>query len=166
MSAQPNYCPLSLEDLLAGEEILKAPLGYCPQIDRETRMILRALLDDLFNHLHCWHDPQKCEEAFLNALFMHDILSDVLNRTPENTKVPETLEWLKPIKATQQHPEKEKTTMSLDHHLDFDDIDHLLSPVFELDLDKLPHSVLVHLEGQIQIMLGMVRRRYDEPDEE
>lgn len=166
MSAPSSHCPLSLEDTEAGKEILKAPLGHCPKIDMETRMILRALLEDMFNHLHTWHDWERCEDAWLSAMFMHDILSDILKRTPENTKIPETLEWLKPINPEPQTAEKERTAMSFDDRLDTDDIDALLDPVFELDLDRLQIDVLTHMEGQLDKLLGMVRSRYGPHEEE
>lgn len=164
MTRRPNFCPMSLEDMESGNELLRAPLGFCPQIDKETRMILGALLDDMFNHLHAHHDPEKCEEAWASAQFMHDILSDILNRTPENTKVPDTLEWLRPLNKTTPATEKEKTAMAYENDLDTDDIDALLDPVFELNLDKLQHVVLVHMEGKLQILLSMVQDRYDQEE--
>lgn len=162
MNRRPNSCPLSIDDMEAGSEILKAPLGYCPQIDRETRLILRALLDDMFNHLHAFHDPEKCDEAWSSAQFMHDILSDILNRTPENTKIPAAMGWLDPHKATTDS--EEKNAMYYERHLDTDDIDALLDPVLELDLDKLQHDVLVHMEGELQVLIARIRCRYKERD--
>lgn len=160
MNAHPNNCPFTVDDMRAGSEILKAPLGYCPQIDMETRMILRALLDDMFDHLHAFHDPEKCEDSWASAQFMHDILSDILNRTPENTSVPVSLEWLKTTPATRE----EKPVMANENDLDTDDIDTLLDPVFELDLDKLHHDVLVHMEGKLQILISLIRSRYDQEE--
>lgn len=153
MSVRPNSCPFTIDDMEAGAEILKAPLGYCPQIDQETRLILRALLDDMFNHLHAWHDPEQCEDAWASAQFMHDILSDILNRTPENTKIPDTLEWLRtPIEAT-------PTTEKEDNAMSFEEIDLMLKELYQLDLDSLDKDVLEHLEEQLKLMLDLVQQR-------
>lgn len=154
MSANPHHCPMSIDDMEAGNEILKAPLGYCPKIDLETRMILRALLEDMFNHLHTWHDPEKCEDAWASAQFMHDILSDILNRTPENTSVPDSLEWLKSTPTTYE----EKTDMLPDENMSFQDIDDLLAPVFKIDLDSQHEQVIEHLEEELKEALEQVQR--------
>ena len=140
MNRRPNNCPLSIDDMEAGSEILKAPLGYCPQIDPETRLILRALLEDMFNHLHAWHDPEKCEDAWASAQFIHDVLSDVLNRTPENTQMPATLVWLN----------TEQSNMS------FDEIDEILKPMFNINREDLHPQALEHLEEQLKLMLTLI----------
>ncbi|WP_286921687.1 hypothetical protein [Marinobacter sp.] len=146
MTRRPNCCPMSLEDMESGNELLRAPLGFCPQIDKETRMILGALLDDMFNHLHAHHDPEKCEDAWASAQFMHDILSDILNRTPENTRIPDTLEWLKPEEPQEQKP------------MSFEEIDEILKPVFDIDRSELHPSVLEHLEEQLKDMLDLIEK--------
>ncbi|MAO13720.1 MAG: hypothetical protein CMG82_10575 [Marinobacter sp.] len=109
-------------------------------------MILGALLDDMFNHLHAHHDPEKCEDAWASAQFMHDILSDILNRTPENTRIPDTLEWLKPEEPQEQKP------------MSFEEIDEILKPVFDIDRSELHPSVLEHLEEQLKDMLDLIEK--------
>lgn len=80
-------------DLLSGNELLATRLGFCPQIDKETRGILQALMCDM-NNLRGTLDPEEQREQWLAALYMTEILEDVLMRTPENTQLPAQVVWL------------------------------------------------------------------------
>jgi hypothetical protein len=88
-----NRIDICMKDMLAGNELLSRRLGYCPQIDKDTRGILQALMCDI-NNLRGTMDPEEQREQWLAAIFMTQILEDVLNRNHENARLPESVAWL------------------------------------------------------------------------
>jgi len=88
-----NHVDMSIDDLLAGGELLATRLGYCPQIDKDTRGILQALAEDMRNHQGTI-DLDKERDQWHAAMFMAEILEDILSRNHENTRLPESVVWL------------------------------------------------------------------------
>lgn len=88
-----NHTPYSVDDLFSGAELLSMKIGYCPEIDAGTRRILAGLAQDL-NDYRGTINPMNDSDGFELTLFMEEILKDILNRTPENTRLPESVLWL------------------------------------------------------------------------
>lgn len=88
-----NRIDISMMDMLAGDELMRSPLGYCPDIDPDTRRILQALLADMDN-LRGTIDPGQEMDQWQAAKFMTEILQDILARNRENTRLPASVVWL------------------------------------------------------------------------
>ncbi|KXS53951.1 MAG: hypothetical protein AWU57_1663 [Marinobacter sp. T13-3] len=88
-----NHTPYSIDDLFSGAELLSMKIGYCPQIDAGTRRILAGLAQDLYEYRGTI-DMMNDMDGFEMTLFMEEVLRNILNRTPENTHLPESVLWL------------------------------------------------------------------------
>jgi hypothetical protein len=88
-----NRIDICMVDMLAANELMNTRLGYCPEIDPDTRRILQALREDIDN-LQGTMDPEQQRDQQLAALFITEILQDILTRNQENTRLPESVVWI------------------------------------------------------------------------